>query len=63
MGEAEREAIGEVATMVRRDVEAQLSFSRSRPMRSLEACDAELDWLLDQVLLAKFIEALTRDAP
>lgn len=64
MDKAEREVIGEVATMVRKQVEAQLVFSRSRTVRSLEACDAELDWLLDQVaLLAKCIEALTQDQP
>jgi len=60
---AELEVIGELASAIWKDAEAQLVFSRARPARSLEACDAELDRLLDNVaLLAKFITVLTRAA-
>ena len=58
----DREAIGEIARLIRNEAEAQLKFSSSRPMRSQDACDAELDRLLDHIaLLAKCIEALTQE--
>lgn len=62
-GATELEAFADLADSIANDAEAQLVFSRSRPTRSLEACDAELDQTLDKVaILAKCIAEVARFA-
>lgn len=61
--EAELGAVAEIAQKIAADAEAQLAFSKARPVRTLDACDAELDRLLDDVaLLAKGIAILAQAA-
>lgn len=52
----ELEAVAELAGGIAKSIEAQLAFSRSRPPRSVEACDADLDSMLDDLaVLAKCV--------
>ena len=54
-------AVADISIKIAGDAEAQIAFAKSNPRRSLEACDAELDRLLDDVaLLAKGIAIIAR---